>query len=234
MVAEAPSRANNHIRPYSGEPTNPAMAEFFLPLAGRYRLCLTVVAEGRDHRPLTPECVTVVALPVEVMTIELTWDNLEDPDQSDDDGSDVDLHFVKMPAPWFDPVYDTYYANEEPLWDPEYPSLDIDDTDGLGPEVVQLDDPAECQWYAVGAHYFRKQYGTAWPTLHVFINGRLVEELVNRPLQETGDFWDAARIHWPSGTVVRVNELFNASAPELEYIPAITDAMRDAGLCSDL
>ena len=232
-IVEAPDRAINGVRAFSGDPENPAMAEYFLPLAGRYRICLSVVDDTGLECLDTQECVTVVAIPEEAIAVELTWDNPTDPDQSDQEGSDVDLHFVKMPAPWFDPVYDAYYANEEPIWNPENPSLDIDDTDGVGPETVQLDNPDDCQWYAVGAHYFREQWGTAWPNVRIFINGRLVDEIVNQPLFSTDDFWDIARIHWPTGTVYRVNELIEGFDSSEGLAPRITDEMLNSGLCSD-
>ena len=232
-IVEAPERAINGIRAFSGDPENPAMAEYFLPLAGRYRICLSVVDDTGLECLDTQQCVTVVAIPEEAIAIELTWDNPTDPDQTDSEGSDVDLHFVKMPAPWFDPVYDAYYANEEPIWNPENPSLDIDDTDGVGPETVQLDNPDDCQWYAIGAHYFREQWGTAWPTVRIFINGRLVDEIVNQPLFSTDDFWDIARVHWPSGTVHRVNEIIEGFDSSEGIAPRITDEMIASGLCSD-
>lgn len=232
-IVEAPDRAINGIRAFSGDPDNPALAEYFLPLAGRYQFCLSVVDDSGIECLDTQECVTVVAIPEEAIAIELTWDNPNDPDQADSEGSDVDLHFVKMPAPWFDPVYDAYYANETPIWNPENPSLDIDDTDGVGPETVQLDNPDDCQWYAVGVHYFREQWGTAWPTVRIFINGRVVDEIVNTPLFSTDDFWDVARIHWPTGTVERVNEITEGFDSSEGIAPRITDGMISSGLCSD-
>ena len=232
-IVEAPERAINGIRAFSGDPENGALAEYFLPLAGRYRICLSVVDDTGLECLDTQQCVTVIAIPEEAIAIELTWDNPTDPDQADSEGSDVDLHFVKMPAPWFDPVFDAYYANEEPIWNPENPSLDIDDTDGVGPETVQLDNPDDCQWYAVGAHYFREQWGTAWPTVRIFINGRLIDEIVNQPLFSTDDFWDIARIHWPSGTVHRVNEIIEGFDSSEGYAPPVTEAMIASGLCSD-
>lgn len=228
-IEAAPDAAINGIRAFSGDPGNPAMAEYFLPLAGQYRICLSVV----DSTGLECErsCVTVVAIPEEALAIELTWDNPTDPDQTDQDGSDVDLHLVKMPAAWFDSLYDTYYGNQTPVWSPENPSLDIDDTDGVGPETIQLDDPANCQWYAIGAHYFTEAYGTAWPSVKIYVDGRQVDEIISQPLFEEDYFWDVARVHWPSGTVYRVNEVIEAFDSREGIAPRVTDQMRASGLC---
>lgn len=228
-IVQAPDAAINGIRSFSGDPSNPALAEYFLPLAGQYRICLSVV----DSTGLECEasCIQVVAIPEEAIAIELTWNNPSDPDQTDQEGADVDLHFVKMPAAWFDPIYDTYYGNDSPEWNPEHPSLDIDDTDGVGPETIQMDDPADCQWYAVGVHYFREAFGTAWPTVRIYVNGRLVDEIVNQPLFETDYFWDVARVHWPSGTIHRVNRVIEAFDSAAGIAPPVTDGMRASGLC---
>lgn len=228
-VVEAPDAAINGIRSFSGDPSNPALAEYFLPLAGRYQICLSVI----DSSGLECEtsCIDIVAIPEEAIAIELTWDNPSDPDQTDSEGSDVDLHFVKMPNAWFDPTFDTFYGNDSPLWSPESPSLDIDDTDGVGPETIQMDDPENCQWYAIGAHYYREAFGTAWPSVRIYINGREQDLIVNQPLFENDYFWDVARVHWPSGTVVRVNQVIEAFDSSAGIAPPTTDEMRTLGLC---
>ncbi len=230
-VVEAPESAINGIRPFTGDPSNPALAQYSLPIAGRYKVCLSVV--DSSGLQCDAACVDVLALPAEAIAVELTWDNPADPDQSDAEGSDVDLHFVKMTSAWFDPVYDTYYGNQAPSWSPEHPSLDNDDTDGVGPETIQMDDPESCQWYAVGVHYFRETYGTVWPSVKIYLQGNLVDHSLNQPLLAADYFWDVARIHWPSGTIVRVNEVligFN-SRTSGGVAPPVTDEMRALGLC---
>ncbi|MCB9507390.1 MAG: choice-of-anchor D domain-containing protein [Myxococcales bacterium] len=224
----APDAALGGVGPSDLNPS-PAYGQYFLPVSGRYQLCLTVT----DDTGLSsePDCVTVVVVPAEAISIELTWTNPDDPDESDETGADVDLHFVKMPNAWFDPVFDTFYANVAPNWSPETPSLDIDDTDGRGPETIQMDDPDQCTWYAVGVHYFRAINGTAWPTVKIYINGTLRDEIVNQPLESTDDFWDVARIHWPSQTVQRVNRLIPDFDSNEGIAPPVTDAMRASGLC---
>jgi hypothetical protein len=227
-IVDAPAEALHGLRPFAGDPTNPALAEYFLALAGQYRFCLNVVDESGLE--CDAACVDVTVTPDEAIAVELTWRNYEDPDETDLEGSDVDLHFLKMPAVWGDAALDTYFENKEPFWDPENPSLDIDDTDGAGPETIQLDDPASCQWYAIGAHYYRQSFGTAWATVRIYVNGALVAEQQNKPLDSTDVFWDVARIHWPSGTVQMVNQLL----PDFQLrsdAPPVTDAMRTSGLC---
>jgi len=231
-VVTAPPSAVGGVQRYDGQPGNPAFGQFFLPIAGRYEVCLTVTDNtGTDS---APACVQVVAVPSEAISIELTWRTPGDPDETDDTGADLDLHFVKLPYPWFHPTFDTFYGNISPNWSPETPSLDIDDTDGLGPETVQLNNPQDCGWYAVGVHYFRQRFGETYANVRIFINGRQVDEQVNLRLRDTDDFWDVARIHWPSGTVFRAGRLYEAFSSSDGIAPQQTDASLASGLCGAL
>lgn len=229
-VAVRPDGSVAQLQQVSGEVADPARREFFLDLAGRFVFRLTAIDDGGS-----PSCevaeVEVLVIPNEAIHVQLVWNNPQDPDQTDFSGSDVDMHFLKMSPTnsWFTSPYDNYFANREPLWSPELPSLDIDDTNGAGPENINLDNPVECNWYAVGMHYWRAQFGTAYATVRIYINGQLVFEALNKPLTATNDWWDVARIHWPSGQVLLVDTLDPAQRPTG---PApVTQDMIDSGLC---
>ncbi|MEO1268812.1 MAG: hypothetical protein AAFX99_11985 [Myxococcota bacterium] len=210
-------------------PTGQGQAALFLDLAGRFVIELTAIDDG-GVPSCEPARVTVLVVPSEAVHIQLVWNNPQDPNQGDITGSDVDLHFVKMgPGSWNQAPYDTYWLNTEPFWTPENPSLDRDDTNGAGPENVNLDDPVPCTWYAVGVYYFRQQFGTAYTTVRIFINGLLVFEYLNKPLQQTGDWWDVARVHWPTGSIIMVDEEGDSLPTGVR--PAVTDGMIDSGLC---
>ncbi|MEM1349522.1 MAG: choice-of-anchor D domain-containing protein, partial [Myxococcota bacterium] len=241
-VLEAPSDypgVDGAIQPLASSPDDYTRQEIRLLLAGSYRFQLEVIdnqgfrSSGCGDAP--PQIVNVLAVPNEKILVELTWTNPEDPDEADGDGSDVDLHMVKMgPGRWFEAPYDTYFQNKEPLWSPEQPSLDIDDTDGGGPENVQLDNPGNCEWYAVGVHYFRQFFGTAYVTIRIYIDSNLVFEEINVPLERTNQFWDVARIHWDSKRVLLVNELLDVTPRGVP--PTVTmsgfDNMVDSKLCT--
>ncbi len=217
---------------------DPSMREFRLLTAGEYIIELTV----RDNEGFTscgdPARVAITAVPNEKVHVELTWTNPEDPDETDEVGSDVDAHLVKMgPGNWFETPYDVYFRNPNNsdgaavgIWNPESPSLDIDDRDGGGPENIQMDDPSNCEWYAVGVHYYRQLFGTAYVTVRIYINAQLVYESINKPMTAGGQFWDVARIHWDSGQVYEYDNLF--SAPPASMSPDVTPAMVNSGLCT--
>ncbi len=228
-VIERPEGSVAELEPVSNEPADPARRQFFLDLAGRFVFEMTAVDDGGCASEETSQ-VTVFVVPNEAVHIQVVWNNPADPNQTDTSGSDVDTHFMKTPiGRWFESPYDNYFANSEPFWSPENPSLDIDDTNGAGPENINMDDPIPCQWYAVGIHYWRQQFGTAYTTVRIFINGGLVFEVPNKPLQNTNDWWDVARIHWPSGEIIMVDELTNVT-PRNQAAP-VTQGMIDSNLC---
>jgi hypothetical protein len=231
-VVSTPPGAVQGLRPFDLEPSNPAFAQFDILVAGAYEFELRVFDET-GFESCTPAIVRAVARPQQTIAIELLWDNPLDPDQTDDVGSDMDLHFLKMPNPWFHPRFDTYFANPSPDWNPEQPSLDIDDTDGAGPETITLDDPVDGQCYAIGVHYFREQYGAAEVTINIYIDGVRRDE-IKATLERTDDFFDAARIHFPSREIYRVEEIFRDFDPADQVVPGITDEMRRNNHCTSL
>ncbi|MFW5967007.1 MAG: choice-of-anchor D domain-containing protein [Persicimonas sp.] len=214
------------------DPDDPLLKEFKPLTAGTYVAELTVV-DNEGFESCDPAQVEITVIPNETVHVELTWTNPEDPDETDDTGSDVDLHLAKMgPGAWFEEPYDIYYQNPENDWNPESPSLDIDDRDGAGPENIQMDDPANCEWYAVGVHYFRQRYGTAYATIRIYINENLVFESLNTPLKNGDNFWDVARIHWNDGNfqIYEVGDVMPVRPAGEE--PEVTDEMEESDLCT--
>ena len=193
------------------------------------------VEDNQGFTNCQPARVQVTAVPNEKIHIELLWTNPLDDDETDDLGSDVDLHLVKMgPGHWYQKPYDVYFDNPVGLWDPETPSLDIDDTNGAGPENIQMNDPAACAWYAVGVDYYKQTFGTAYATVRIYINSQLVFEIPNKTLEQAKQFWDVARIHWDGNQarVIPVDTLGDISPQGVA--PAVTASMSNSGLCTDV
>jgi hypothetical protein len=209
------------FRPANGgevdNPTSP-QALFFVDLAGTYIIELRVVDDQGLTAP-SPDCpqspvqVRVQALPDEDIHLQLVWNTPADDDQTDEFGADVDIHFMHpRGAEWFRSPWDCHYANGNPDWGEanrpdDNPSLDIDDTNGAGPENINLDNPEDTQVlgrpYRVGVHYYRSEgrnrrlsYGPSDVTLRVYLGGELAGEFT-RQLVTAYDLWEVVNIHWP-------------------------------------
>lgn len=159
--------------------------------------------------------------------IELTWVTPGDADPTDHCpvgpacGADLDLHFLHPfatgavldpltggPYGYFDPKYDVYWMNAHPLWDPQNPDplhqpiLDMDDTDGAGPEILtfRLPDPTRC--YRVGVHaYDDGSFGISYPQIRIWDSGLPVYVDVLTEGLRMGEMWDAGTVCEDEGGV---------------------------------
>ncbi|MFH1531298.1 MAG: choice-of-anchor D domain-containing protein [Pseudomonadota bacterium] len=197
---------------------------------GLYRFHLTVWDENG-----LPSCEPAMA---EVLVIsdcnihvELLWHTPEDPDETDEGpeaGSDLDLHFLHpwaggpdvdgdgQPDGWFDQPFDCFWFNGHPQWGSFSPSvnddpdLDRDDTDGAGPENINLCGTPEDALYRVGVHYWNDHgYGASYATVRIYVFGQLVFEVSDVKLMPC-DMWEVATVEWPSGKVKLVTDLDGA------------------------
>ena len=189
-------------------------------VAGTYSFQLTVYNE-QNVPSCVPDTFEVVVIPDEAIHVELLWQTPEDPDETDEGpeaGSDLDLHFTHpwaggpdldgdgQPDGWFDQPFDCFWFNAHPEWgsfDPsidDNPGLDRDDTDGAGPEIVNLNIPDDVL-YRIGVHYWNDHgYGASVATVRVYIYSQLVFEVSDVTLEEK-DMWEVCTIDWPSGAV---------------------------------
>jgi hypothetical protein len=189
-------------------------------VTGVYTFYLTVYDE-MNTPSCYPETYEVIAMPDEAIHIELLWHTPEDPDETDtgpEAGSDVDLHFAHPwasgpdidgdgdPDGWFHMPFDCFWFNAHPEWgsyDPQMddnPGLDRDDTDGAGPENVNLNIPEDVT-YTVGVHYWNDHgYGQSYVTVRVYIYAQLAFEQSDVLLQGC-DMWSVCTVEWPSGKV---------------------------------
>lgn len=186
--------------------------ELLLDLAGEYLVELDV----RDHTGAlgcAPARLLIQAHVDSDVHIQLVWNTPGDPERHNDHGTDLDLHFLHPDGTWNQAPLDCNWQNRNPIWgDPlsatGNPSLDIDATQGWGPENVNLDGPEPGLPYHVGVNYFTDRgYGPSFATIRVFLFGELVEEVTSQALRR-GEFWDALRVE-PSGDdqVVIVDEI---------------------------
>jgi hypothetical protein len=186
----------------------------------------------------------VVVTPDEAIHVELLWTTPGDPDEFDEGpkaGTDLDLHFVHEYAGgqdldgdgladgYFDDQWDCFWYKPFPEWgsiDPNLdddPGLDRDDTDGAGPENMNLNVPEDGTTYKVGVHNWKDPkspdfpmgFGPSLATVRVYIFGQEVwkKEAVN--LNEK-DMWEVCEISWPEQTV---KPIFGNGPGGLKIIP---------------
>ncbi len=151
--------------------------------------------------------------------IEVTWMTPGDPDPTNEGteaGADMDLHFTHPNATsddglgWFDQVFDCFWFNPNPNWGDLDPTVDDDpvmlkdDTDGAGPEIIELEHPQDGMSYRVAVHYWHDHgYGMSMPMVQIWIDGVLAQSTPANlgPSMEHLDLWEVATIEWPSGEV---------------------------------
>jgi len=187
-------------------------------ICGEYVFKLNVWDDKGTSGCNTASQVALV-LPEQDVYVELVWYTPGDPDELDEGqqkGADLDLHFVSPvaegcdvnddgePDGWFDTPHDCYWGELDPNWgspDPlvdDNPQMIADDSDGAGPEVVAINQPADGM-YKVGVHYFSDHgFGKSYAKVRVYAHtGKAFEsdyvELVD------GDMWDVARVQVQGG-----------------------------------
>ncbi|MCU0675458.1 MAG: hypothetical protein MUE69_22020 [Myxococcota bacterium] len=194
----------------------PGMLPFaFEPdLAGEFPVDITVT----DEDGMTATCTTLVRAVVdEGLRIEMFWNTPR---------TDMDLHLLNPTATsWFNPN-DCYYANCRSglMWEPagveNDPSLDIDDTDGFGPENINIQSPSPGT-YRVGVHAFS---GDAGVTVRIYCGGSRTDaratfgptRLDDRSGGMNRDFWRVADIQIDGVGRCTVTELLNdAGRPDI-------------------
>jgi hypothetical protein len=194
---------------------------FEVNAAGTYQFRLDVWDQN-DQKSPTPAFLTVAVIPDEAIHVELLWTTEGDPNQTDEGqeaGADLDLHFAHplaalgqpdvdgdgAPDPWFDIPYDCFWFNAHPNWGSlnptvdDNPGLDRDDTDGVGPENMNLNLPEDDTVYRVAVHYWSDHtFGPSLATVRVYVYGVLSYESKDVELEHK-DLWEVVSIGWPSG-----------------------------------
>ncbi|MCB9728442.1 MAG: choice-of-anchor D domain-containing protein [Deltaproteobacteria bacterium] len=195
-------------------------------VAGEYVFTLTVYDQNDEASCEVAE-VHVFVVPDEAIHVELVWDTPGDPNQSDEGpeaGADLDLHFAHPFAsngdidgdgvnePWFDVPHDCYWFNADPNWGSlsptvdDNPGLDRDDTDGAGPENLNLNLPEEGLTYRVGVHYWSDHdFGPSKATVRIYIYSSLRFEVNDVELVNDA-MWEVATVAWPSGDVTLITQ----------------------------
>ncbi|MEZ4458452.1 MAG: choice-of-anchor D domain-containing protein [bacterium] len=209
-IIQRPPNSTARLDPTNTDP----QPSLFLDLAGVYVIELTVYDEQGLASCNDDETrrVTISAVPDEDIHVQLVWDTPADPNQSDTNGTDVDLHYLNPNGRWNQAPNDIFWRNRTADWGApgpsDDPSLDIDDTDGAGPENVNHNNPESGLIYSVGVYYYAdKGLGASYATLRIYIQGTQRYEYRNQFLPQEETFWRAAAITWPGGQISAINQV---------------------------
>lgn len=187
--------------------------ELWLDLSGDYEVELEVW-DSRGTRSCRPARLVLRAVPDKDFHIQLVWDTPHDGAQLDTEGSDVDLHLLHEQGRWNQVPYDCFWQNESPDWGVrdegrDDPSLDIDDTDGWGPENINLNNPEDGVTYGVGVHYFSDHgFGSSLVTVRFYLGGVLAREYRRQRLRDQ-EFWRVFQVSWPDRVITDTNLVTN-------------------------
>ncbi|MBI5511722.1 MAG: DUF2135 domain-containing protein [Deltaproteobacteria bacterium] len=180
---------------------NAALYSFWLPLAGHYEVKLTVWnVDGIESGDTESARLEFDVVPGSRLHVQLVWDNST---------NDQDLHLTFKDqddrvcnSPW-----DCHWKNKRPVWftsspaaSGPNPSLDIDDTNGLGPENINIDEP-QPGTYRIYVHYYGDYTASgATPTrntVRIYLNGIDAAEY-RRTLTTENKIWAVADVTWRS------------------------------------
>lgn len=136
------------------------------------------------------------------------------------DETDVDMHLLRPGGTIGDSYDDCSYFNRSPDWGTlgysgDDPALDVDDTDGYGPEHITMTEAVPGR-YTLFVHFF-SDHGHTWEDTNARVaistNGGVVQYFGPRLLTNNsgdryhGDFWFVCYIDYPSGTITAIDDL---------------------------
>lgn len=210
-VLSRPQGSTARLLPNAQSPT----PRLFLDLAGEYEVELKVYDDQGTESCNEPAIVTIIAVPDDDIHVQLVWDSPSDPDQTDTYGTDLDLHYMHPIGDWNSAPWDIFWQNRTADWGMQGnpnddPSLDIDDTDGAGPENVNHSNPEQGKTYRTGVYYYDDhQLGASYATMRIYIRGQLAFEAENHYMPGLDTFWDVGAIDWPSGSITILDRMHN-------------------------
>jgi len=199
-------------------PTAPTSATttFYLDASGAFQLQLCVT----DDEGVMACCtVNVTSTPPGAIHAELSWSTAY---------GDVDQHLLNVTrvadAGWFT-TDDCYFANPAPDWAPagaaSNPTLDLDDTDGFGPENTTITLTPSTGTYTVGVHFYCSHSigrtitpgdGPTVATVRVFCDGALIATYSGINLNRTDDWVTVASVDYPSCAGRSINRRSNGTS----------------------
>ncbi len=218
-TVKQPVGSNQALMPGDAFPT----PNLFAKSVGTYTFCLDVW-DNNDVKSCISQCLDIVVVPENAITVQLLWNTPADQDKGDygpGTGADLDLHFAHLPGsqpdldcdgapdPWFSNPFDCFWFQFSPPWgsaDPavlDDPVLDYDYNGGgeWGSEWTSLVQPESDVAYPIAVHDYNDYgFGKSLATVSVYIQSVLVLKVSDTPMNSL-DMWYVGNINWPNKLV---------------------------------
>lgn len=234
-VIERPAGTEDVDFDWTGQDT--ALPSMWIPIAGHYSIRLTVRnSAGIESGDTAQARVELDAVPGSAMHVQLVWDHPT---------NDQDLHMVNVAQSpnLCNSEWDCYFATcnhndfDRVHWFPGHPigqgpnpRLDRDDTNGLGPENINIDEPTPGT-YRIFVHYWPSwgNSGTATVnTVRIYLNGVLRFDQ-HRTLSSGGQVWALADILWMDDNTPLGNGTVSVyPSPEAGQVGAVASGLTAA------
>ena len=214
--------ANRAGTPLNGDPSNKvSRAAFQAKVKGAYTVRLIVIND-KGVSSVPAEC-TVEAVSDDDLAVKMLWNNKN---------SDMDLHLIRPDGEFGNSQSDCYfwncspqYSGERPDWGVEDetkddPFLDIDNTDGIGPETVTINKP-ENGTYKVVVHAYDTSKGPSTVVVKAYAHGA-EEKSASLLMNKTDTCWDVFTIEVSDGSgedakkKIKITEITPAEVYECE------------------
>ncbi len=172
-------------------PDDQALTELLIDAAGTWEVALTVTNDLGV--PSVPAKCVIDAVPIDQIHVEVSWAGPT---------ADMDLH-LSDGADFYVTPGDASWCNPNPDWGAagdadDDPRLDLDDSDGFGPENMKITAPADGT-YLVRVHHFDDgDDGSVTATVQVFTYGTLAWS--GAQVLSRNEVWEVGQINWPDGT----------------------------------
>jgi len=210
--------SNRAGSPLNGDSSNKiARAAFQAKVKGSYTVRLIVINE-KGISSVPAEC-TVEAVSDDDLAVKMLWNNKN---------ADMDLHLIRPDGEFGNKESDCYYWNcspqysgERPDWGVEGetkddPFLDIDNTDGIGPETVTINKP-DNGIYTVTVHAYDTSKGPSTVVVKAYAHGT-EEKSASLLMTATDTCWNVFTIEVGDGDgtkkSIKIKEITPAEAYE--------------------
>jgi len=209
--------SNRAGSPLNGDSSNKVnRAAFQAKIKGAYTVRLVVIND-KGISSIPAEC-TINAVSDDDLAVKMLWNNKN---------ADIDLHLIKPDGAFGDNQTDCYfwncspqYSGARPDWGVEGetkddPFLDIDNTDGIGPETVTINKP-ENGLYKVTVHAYDTTKGPSTVVVKAYAHG-VEEKSASLLMSQTDTCWDVFTIEVADGTEEKKKITVNEITPAQTY-----------------